>query len=53
MGKTRDLFKKIEDIKGMFSCRDGHDKGQKWCKPERRDGEEVAGTHRRAVEETC
>ena len=27
MGKTRDLFKKIGDIK--ISCKDGHGKGQK------------------------
>ena len=24
MGKTRDLFKKIRDTKGKFSCKDGH-----------------------------
>ena len=30
MGKTRDLFKKSGDIKGKFSCKDGHNKGQKW-----------------------
>ena len=30
MGKTRDLFKKIRDTKGTFSCKDGLDKGQKW-----------------------
>ena len=28
MGKTRELFKKTGDIKGL--CKDGHDKGQKW-----------------------
>ena len=28
MGKIRDLFKKIGDIN--ISCKDGHDKGQKW-----------------------
>ena len=28
MGKTRDLFKKIRDIKG--TCKDGQNKGQKW-----------------------
>ena len=28
MGKTRDLFKKI-------SCKDGHNKGQKWYGPNR------------------
>ena len=30
MGKTRDLFKKIGDIKGTFHVRMGHDKGEKW-----------------------
>ena len=29
MGKTRDLFKKIR-YQGNISCRDGHNKGQKW-----------------------
>ena len=31
MGKTRDLFKKIRDTKGIISCKDGHNKGQNWC----------------------
>ena len=30
MGKTRDLLKKVRDTKGTFSCKDGHNKGQKW-----------------------
>ena len=30
MGKTRDLFNKIGDIKGTFHVRMGHDKGEKW-----------------------
>ena len=29
MRKTRDLFKKTGAIKGV-TCKDGHDKGQKW-----------------------
>ena len=29
MGKTRDLFSKIGDIKGNISCKDGHYKGEK------------------------
>ena len=36
MGKTRDLFKKIRDTKGILmqiSCKDGHNKGQKWYRP--------------------
>ena len=33
MGKTRDLFKKIRDIKG--TCKDGLDKAQKWYGPNR------------------
>ena len=31
MGKTRDLFKEIRNI----SCKDGHNKGQKWYGPNR------------------
>ena len=27
--KNRDFFKKIGDTKGIFSCKDGHNKGQK------------------------
>ena len=38
MGKTRDLVKKIRDNKGIFSCKDGHNKGQKWYGPNRRRG---------------
>ena len=34
MGKTRDLFKKIR-YQGNISCRDGHNKGQKWYRPNR------------------
>ena len=34
MEKTRDLFKKIRDTKGT-SCKDGHNKGQKWYGPNR------------------
>ena len=31
MRKTRELFKKIGDIKGTnISSKNGHDKGQKW-----------------------
>ena len=32
MGKTRDLFKKIR-YQGNISCKDGHNKGQKWYGP--------------------
>ena len=32
MGKTTDLFKKIRDT---ISCKDGHNKGQKWYGPNR------------------
>ena len=35
MGKTRDFFKKIRDSQGTISCKDGHDKGQKWYGPNR------------------
>ena len=33
MGKTRDLSKKIRDIKGKFQAKNGFDKGQKWYGP--------------------
>ena len=32
MGKTRDLFKKLE-YQGNISCKDGLNKGQKWYGP--------------------
>ena len=35
MGKTRDLFKKIKDIKRTFHAKDGHNKAQKWHGPNR------------------
>ena len=43
MGKTRDRFKKIRGtkstsrgtIRGIISCKDGHNKGQKWYRPNR------------------
>ena len=35
MGKTRDLFKK-KSYQGNTSCKDGHNKGQKWHGPNRR-----------------
>ena len=34
MGKTRDLLKKIR-YQGNISCKDGHNKGQKWYGPKR------------------
>ena len=34
MGKTRDLFKKIR-YQGNNSCKDGHNKGQKWYRSNR------------------
>ena len=34
MGKTRDLVKKIR-YQGNISCKDGHNKGQKWYGPNR------------------
>ena len=36
MGKTRDLFKKSRDTGGNISCKDGHNEGQKWFRPNRR-----------------
>ena len=34
--KNRDFFKKIGDTKGIFSCKDGHNKGQKQKETNRR-----------------
>ena len=34
MGKSRDLFKKIR-YQGNISCKDRHNKGQKWYGPNR------------------
>ena len=34
MGKTRDIFKKIR-YQGKISCKDGHNKEQKWYGPNR------------------
>ena len=34
MGMTRDLFKKLR-YQGNISCKDGHNKGQKWYGPYR------------------
>ena len=34
IGKTRNLFKKIR-YQGNISCKDGHNKGQKWYEPNR------------------
>ena len=34
MGKTRYLYKKIRYL-GNISCKDGHNKGQKWYGPNR------------------
>ena len=52
MGKSRDLFKKMRDTKGTISCRDRHNKGQKWYGPNRsrRYQEEVARIHRRRIQ---
>ena len=35
MGKTRDLFKKIRDIKGTFHAKLGSIKDRKWYGPKR------------------
>ena len=52
MGKTRDRFKKIRVSKGTFHAKDGHNKGQKWCGPNRsrRYLEEVARIYRRTIQ---
>ena len=33
--KTKELFKKTRDTKGIFSCKDGYNKGQEWHGPNR------------------
>ena len=50
--KSRDLFKKIRDTKGTFHAKNGHNKGQKRCGPNRRRRyqEEVARIHIRTVQ---
>ena len=52
MGKTRDLFKKIKRNQGNISCKDGHNKGQKWygSNRNRRYEEEVATIYRRTIQ---
>ena len=49
MGNTRDIFRKIRDT---ISCKDGHNKGQKWYRPNRsrRYKKDVARIHRRTVQ---
>ena len=39
MGKTRDLFKN-QRYQGNISCKDGHNKEQKWYGPDRRKYQE-------------
>ena len=34
--KNRDLLEKISYTQGNISCKDGHNKGQKWYGPNRR-----------------
>ena len=48
MGKTRDPFKKTR-YQATISCKDGHDKGQKWygLNRSRRYQDEVTRIHRR------
>ena len=51
LGKTRDLFKNIR-YKGNISCKDGHNKGQKWYGPNKsiRHQEEVVRRYRRTIQ---
>ena len=52
MGKTRDLFKKVRDTKGMFHANMDTKKGQKQYGPNRskKYEEEVARIHRRIIQ---
>ena len=51
MRKTRDLVKKMR-YQGNTSCKDGHNKGQKWYEPNRsrRYQEQVARIHRKTIQ---
>ena len=51
MGKTSDLVKKMR-YQGNISCKDGHNKGQKWYGPNRSRGyyEKVARIRRKTVQ---
>ena len=53
-GKTRDLFKKIRDTKGIFHANIDTKKGQKQYGPNRskKYEEEVARIHRRTIQKT-
>ena len=35
MGETRDFFQENQRYQGNISCKDGHNKGQKWYGPNR------------------
>ena len=52
MGKTRELFKKIR-YQGKFSCKDGHNKGQKWYRLKqkvlRRGGKNTQKSHTKKI----
>ena len=50
MGKTRDLFKKIRDTKGIFHAKMGTIKDRNCMDLSRRYKEEVARIHRRTVQ---
>ena len=51
MGKSRDLFKKITDTKGICHAKMGHNKGQKWYGPNRSRLylKQVARIHKKTV----
>ena len=51
MGKTKDLFKKIKDTKGNFSCKDEHEKEQKPQRPTY--AEEIKKRWQDYTEELC
>ena len=52
MGETRDFFQENQRYQGNISCKDGHNKGQKWYGPNRsrRYLEEVPRIHRRTIQ---
>ena len=52
MGKMRSL-QENQRYQGTISCKDGHNKEQKWYGPKRNRIEEVARIHRRSIQKGC
>ena len=50
LGKTRDLFKKIRDTKGVFHAKMGTKKDRNGTDLTEAEEEEVSGIHRRTIQ---